>query len=259
MAAIAYLVAGTARPRATILGAVQAAINALRVQEGWGNFTFTTLTNGRAVMGFHIAEMRKALSITGTLTVGAQSFSTISSANRQFDAYEYTRLDHPYPTILSDSVSANLFSSSKTVGKSTASGSANTTRLRAIYEFNLPDWYTIGLESSSEVAITLSGILTAIETFVPNVYYYSSDIGVPSISNFNGTGATLLGVLVLNTTPQTLAPAAPTVNGGSKFCLLFVSDKEFAGTGSGGTPGTNAGADTLLSPTSPTPAIVLTF
>ena len=229
LATIAYIVSGT-MPKATDFTNILTKINTLRggsagTNEGWtgGNLAWpiSTPTAGQPIMGHHLAFLRKALAISGTMVCN----------NGGAKMWQYTRNDSPYGTGTSESQTSNA---GFNVGQITG---PPITRSRTICNFRVPDFVSAGLTSAT-LGIQFTSPSAGSPAWNYNVYSANSDVSAPSLTPaYGGTYYTANSALegsfnaTLGTAQNlsiTAAHVQSRANGYMGF--LCVSSREFAGT-----------------------------
>jgi hypothetical protein len=120
---LSYLSAD-AKITASNFTAINNKINTLRTTEGFATYTFSSPSTNTSIKGIHLANMRKALAISGTLTPVYNAWAG------------YIRHDSPYGTLSSESLYTG--GSEIPVGQSVASSIYY--RYRYMIAFKIPEW-----------------------------------------------------------------------------------------------------------------------
>lgn len=221
LAILSYLSQGVVPLAADFIN-ILANINLLRTQEGWTNnlvWPNTTPTSGRVPRGDHLAFLRKALAISGTMM-----FTNFAASGEK----NYHRGDFPsYGTENGFSISA--IGSPGFVGKNYDGTSMN--RYREMLILNVPEWV-----SAITTATVILRWLTIIDQgdglFTPTIYSFSSDVSSPTEANFNAP-STSEGTVSLVVGDQSLvvSNARVVARAGQHYCIEVVSNVELAGGG----------------------------
>jgi len=229
----------TARVTAANVTAIQSKINAMRAQEGFAAFSFTTATagNGHLRFGYFLAEIRKSLRISGVATFSADG--TVVGGHRAAGMKpfkEYARTDTSYPGTPSTEAlnTCDLTgSNSRFAGKI-----ATNVRGRMLLNCPIPDYATA--ISSATFTFNIQNHVTGDGT-TPGVYTSNTDDSTPTLgSGYNGSAYNTnnLEGTTTNTNGSktvTLTNGHVTALAGARLCFIMVSTEELAGTGSGAT------------------------
>ena len=209
-------------------GSIQSAINDVRENEGFAAYTYSSTYSGLLVSN-HIAQLRKALTIDGTLKVG--------EATGVFPSYiksGYNRTDSPYGTATSEAFSASNILTA--IGKNGVAGTV--TRHRALVHFNIPEWlsacatatYNVKpLTYSSTETVTAEARFSATDDSVDNLspaYGGTAYNGVSSIGAFDHTLTTVIPIIM--TTSDITSRA------GTRLSTTLFTSQERDQTGTGG-------------------------
>lgn len=142
--------------------AIQTAINQVRVYEGFAAYTFITageLTSRATIKGRHLAELRKALRIAGTLVRPVGDYNG-----------GYRRWDNPYGTQLGED-ELNIVFNDNTIGKLYDIGPPNRLyRYRCLFSYTIPEFAS----ALSSAKLTLK-FLNVFNTPAPTVQVWSSN------------------------------------------------------------------------------------
>jgi hypothetical protein len=230
LASVAYVVAG-AFPLASDFINLLSKINILRnnnsaagfQNEGWVGtlaWPISTPTAGQPIKGHHLAFLRKALAISGTIK--------INLAGKQ-----YTRTDNPYGTHTSEAITT----ASPTAGQVLV-GSV-TSRYRSLLSAKIPEWLTSGL-ASQQITDTFNGLTGTDVMGTFDVYACNSDRAAPSLTpayngdfynsadHFEASFSTSSAALqTMNVTASYIYAAA-----GRHMSYLYVGSREYGNTAS---------------------------
>jgi len=228
---LTYITPGTRITVAHITTA-RTRINALRVAEGFANFSFfADVGAGKRMKGDAIAELRKSLRIAGVQKI--PTFSTESTG--------FNRNDNPYNTLVSES----LGSLTGRIGKERASGAGTRMlRRRFLQSHRIPDWFDQAHVVSAQLRFGVVVVDQTLEAF--NLVLYSSNTD-------DHTYGSVAVAYNLNNLLQVAAPAVGDYNlpvsaaiiepqKGARLSFILGTDNETAGGGtSGGSVGQISG------------------
>ena len=240
-----YASAETSRSAAK-WAAVCSRINAIRVAEGFGDYTFLTAeaAAGLNIRRQHILDMRKALRIAGILSYNYNA--NYSGTPLCLYKDEYRRQDSPYPTGANEGyvVTTGYY------GKETLAGV--TRRYRLLVSYPIHEWVIAGALAAAFWRIRLAAVYTTLESVEPAVYSSNTDDSAypAPVGDFDGVAYNLTGTrgqlegLFTTTTgvDQDVAINTGRVESkaGARFSIIVGTEKELTGTGIGGGSGTRA-------------------
>lgn len=125
-------------------------IDAVRFAEGFAAYTYATsltdLAAGKKIFGSHLADLRKALEISGTLTI--QKWFPRAEANLLITTYR--RIDNPYLTPFFEAFT------DEGVGVAGDSASPPVSRGRYLFAYAVPDW--VSALASAKLSISGTNI-----------------------------------------------------------------------------------------------------
>lgn len=256
LATASYVSAG-AKVLASDYTGLLSKINTLRSQEGftggalaWPN---TTPTAGARVSGDHLAYLRKALAISGSIkfiidtSVGFLSFANVQWANGigggGGNLAQYSRLDNPYNTHSAEVDDATYTGSFNNIyaGKICPSSSAMD-RFRILIPCAIPE---VGSATVSSATLTLNvgAITTTLESFSLGVYGQTAGSGYqPSLTpGYAGTAYDLnkqaqSGFAISTTGVKSVTMGSPwstSFYAGGYMVLILGQAHELANDGSG--------------------------
>lgn len=263
LATMSY-VASTTRVHAGDFTTVLTNINTLRTTEGFtgGSLSFpnSTPTASNPVYGYHLAYLRKALAISGTIkllikwtggTGSGGATNTTWQANTA-RGWSYFRKDTTYPgTPLSeqfgDGSSTSGVSSpaltSQFMGKAMSTTGPAKDRFRFLCSFPLPTWYssasgTASLYLYSSGAQSTLEAFNSIDTYLSNTDDHSATLGTGfngSAYNTNTKIGSLAAASISNVSYNdylgAITTSALNARAGSWASMIMSTDVEFAGGG----------------------------
>jgi len=214
---------------------IQTGINNVRRTEGFtSNGSFTTPVAGNRILGTSIAEMRKALAISGTFAPHATTHTAYDAADTR---RQYRRIDNPYGTPTSETIVGPTGDANIARVYWEKSG-ANYLRYRLLVSYRIPEWMTTIVSCVFQTSLSLStGSATPMtyRLYRPNAPgRYPS----PAISDFYATDnllytlATVFSSVTDNTTDLTIANVVVTALAGGYLTFLSGWDVDFDDTGS---------------------------
>ena len=207
-----------------------------------GGETMTPIRVGRDASGWPMRDPSGCLTIGNTsklILLSSGVGAAFATFRKQvpgppvfvYAGFLYVETDDPYGTYLSET-DFNYFT--PTFGK-LPYGSSIPTRIyrqRASLTFQIPD-LTGKTILSALMSIPVTGYDTSLESFTPT-FYYQGDQHLYNPGWWN-TYSGMAGTLAFSVSTQTFNLDAATVKAASNsyLSLLFVSDKELAGSGAG--------------------------
>jgi len=229
---IAYIATG-ARILASKFAEMMQRITQIKQIEGFVNVTaLTPPTSGQRILGSHLAVMRQALAISGELRPqiadGSGTGYGIASQARQ-----YTRVDNPYGTLVSDAIGGASFQAEWDY-----SGGIYT-RSRQLQNYAIPEW----LSAANSATLKITAAVTTNPTATSHAFqvYNASpapDINSLSSSDFDLTSSLLYSLAIPgfspagNTTDVGISVASIIAAAGVGYSLLTGFDFDFANAGS---------------------------
>ncbi len=223
---MAYLAAGV-KPKATDFTNLFTNISTLRTQEGWTASAIawpnTTPTAGRAIRGDHVAYLRKALAIAGTIKLSDPNGGLF---------YNNLRDDNPYGTPVSE---LNAGSGGFFVNQTPSPSLPTVERRRGVFVYQVPAWLTANI-STANMSININTASAQSPAWTLDVYS-SPNLDYPVTYGAGGTFYTApvnleANVSVGSTGVKTFAitPADIYARANSYLTMTLVGSREFAST-----------------------------
>lgn len=232
------------------VGLITSAITTLRNLEGLPPYSWSTIpsgpVNGSKQYGAYLSDIRRALRISGVLTLYMDQQSSPGAANGQYKAIDFAYNSSSRPAF--NQIAYNTVSGA-TLGKN-AAPSPEMDRYRLAQQFVIPGWLTGGIQSA-KLNLNILSKTTTLESGFKFVIYSSNtdDHLFPSgfLYNTNNLENSALGS-VAGTGPQdySINPNSIYNMAGKYLCLILGSDMEIAGIGvATGSPGSGAYFSTI--------------
>jgi hypothetical protein len=232
-AALSYLAQG-ARPLASSINAINTAIDAQRVREGFAAYgAFDSSGNfaaGKTILTCHLADLRKALRIAGVMT--------LNNTSPQTSLTVYERYDQPYGTMLDESLAPTYpYGPGKMAPAHHVGNEYSLYRWRKIQNYPL-HWFVQSIESAW-FTFDMIGESHTLESFnVVVCLSAGSDYptGLASAYNTDHVLAVIdkavTGYQPVSITPSWIEGVVP----GGHCSFIFGTDTEISDSGAGGQP-----------------------
>lgn len=235
------------KPISTDFTSVLTAINSQRLREGWqgGSLTFpnSTPTSGQKIFGYHLAFLRKALAISGTIKVNLPSTLSINYAASSVNHFSnYARNDTPtYNTSTFETDGLTLNGSDPTIirwGK--VNISTQMDRYRILPIVLIPTFVTTA-PASATLTLNIATSVTTLESNASTVWAATPGTFPPTLgTGYNGTAYDFHQQFSNSFTPSVGSNAVSFTNlssilnyTGGKMIMIVAQNFEHNNTGAG--------------------------